>query len=414
MDRRETFRITTRSIRAHKLRSALTVVGVVIGIASVVAFATFGASVEASIVSQIGSSSANNVYALAAPAGSDGGGPGFGQAARPVFTTHDVEQLRAIEGVRRVLPRGNVRISALSHANDTLTRTQITATTPAAFPSGAFVAGQAFNASAREMVINTQATSAFAGNLSVGENVTITRTNGERVSVEIVGVVNRTAGQLPFASFAGQPRFYVPIDPFYQRAVESPSVGVNQRAFPQLTVVADPAQVGAVKQRVQAYLDQSDAAQLAPESLEPVARTSGDFVAEVQQVINRITRLVTGIAVISLVVGAIGIANIMLVSVTERTREIGIMKAVGAQSRDVMGLFVTEAAVLGAVGAVVGLPLGIAVGYGATLYAEVPFTPAYVWFAIAVGVGLVVGVVAGLYPAWRAARVDPIDALRYE
>jgi putative ABC transport system permease protein len=75
------------------------------------------------------------------------------------------------------------------------------------------------------------------------------------------------------------------------------------------------------------------------------------------------------------------------------------MKAVGAQSRDVMGLFVTEAAVLGAVGAVVGLPLGIAVGYGATLYAEVPFTPAYVWFAIAVGVGLVVGVVAGLYPA---------------
>ena len=117
---------------------------------------------------------------------------------------------------------------------------------------------------------------------------------------------------------------------------------------------------------------------------------------------------------IALIVGAIGIANIMLVSVTERTREIGIMKAVGARNRDVMGLFLAEATVLGGAGAVVGLPLGLAVAYGATAYAEVSFTPAYAWLAIAVGVGLGVGVVAGLYPAWRAARVDPIDALRYE
>lgn len=88
------------------------------------------------------------------------------------------------------------------------------------------------------------------------------------------------------------------------------------------------------------------------------------------------------------------------------------MKAVDAPNRDVMGLFLAEATVLGAVGAVLGLSLGIAVSYGATVYAEVAFTPAYGWFAVAVGV--LVAVVAGLYPAWRAASVDPIDALRYE
>ena len=104
----------------------------------------------------------------------------------------------------------------------------------------------------------------------------------------------------------------------------------------------------------------------------------------------------------------------MLVSVTERTREIGIMKAVGARNREVMQLFLVESVLLGAFGALVGLPLGVAGGWVATRYAEIPLTLAPGWFAVAVGVGVFVGVVAGLYPAWRAARVDPIDALRYE
>ena len=415
MDGRETLRMAIRSIRSHRLRSALTVVGVVIGIASVVTFATVGASVEADIVSEVGTSSASNVYVLPTPASEgDDDGPGFGGVAQPVFTENDVERLGEIAGVRQVLPRGNVRVNALEHANDTVSRNQITATTPASFPQDAVVAGRAFRSGSQEVVVSQAATQAFEGNLSVGETLSVTRANGERTQVEVVGVVNRTAGQLPFASFAGQPRFYVPVDPFYQRTLESPSVGVNQRAYPQVTVVADPAQVNTVRERVEGYLGGSDAAELKPDSVELSAQTSGDFVEEIQEIVGQVTRFVTAIAVIALVVAAIGIANIMLVSVAERTREIGIMKAVGAQNRDVMGMFLTEATVLGGIGAVVGLPLGVAVSYGATVYAEVAFTPAYVWFAIAVGVGIMVGVVAGLYPAWRAASVDPIDALRYE
>ena len=414
MDVRETLRMAGRSIRSHKLRSALTVIGVVIGIASVVTFASVGASVEADIVSEVGSSSASNVYVLPTPAGEDdGGGPGFGQVSQPVFTEHDVERLEDTPGVRQVLPRGNVRINALTHANDTVSRNQITATTPASFPQDAIVAGRAFRSSSEEVVISRSARRTFEENLSVGDSLSIESDDG-KTTVTVVGVVNRTAGQLPFASFADQSRFYVPTDPFYERTLESPAVGASQRAYPQLTVVADPARVSTVKGSVQNYLRQSDAAKLKPESVELTAQTSGDFVEEIQDIVGQVTRFVTAIAVIALVVAAIGIANIMLVSVAERTREIGIMKAVGARNRDVMGLFLAEATVLGAVGAIIGLPLGVAVSYGATIYAEVAFTPAYGWFAVAVAVGILVGVVAGLYPAWRAASVDPIDALRYE
>ncbi len=102
----------------------------------------------------------------------------------------------------------------------------------------------------------------------------------------------------------------------------------------------------------------------------------------------------------------------MLVTVTERTREIGLMKAVGGRNRDVLVLFLTESALLGMTGALLAVPVGIAGGWVATTYAEIPLTLAPVWFAVAVAVGVGVGVVAGLYPAWRAARVDPIDALR--
>lgn len=413
MEVRETLRIATRSIRAHKLRSALTIVGVVIGIASVVTFATFGASVEADILNNVGSTSVNKIYVVPTPA-DDGGGPSFGGLTQSVFTTRDVQQLRAIESVKQVIPRGTVRTNALTHGNDTISVARITATTPAAFPAEAFVAGRAFRSGTQEIVINEAASQAFEGNLTVGETVVISRANGT-VRTEVVGIVNRTIGELPFSSFTSRPQFYVPVEPFYDTTTKSPTTGEKRHVYPRLTVVADPERVNTVAEHVEAYLDtRSDAVELTSESVEVTARTSGDFVEEVQAVINQVTQFVTGIAVIALIVGAIGIVNIMLVSVTERTREIGIMKAVGARNRDIMGLFLTEATVLGRTGAIVGFPLGVAAGYGAAWYAGVPFTPAYEWFVIAIVVGILVGIIGGLYPAWRAAHVDPIDALRYE
>jgi len=105
----------------------------------------------------------------------------------------------------------------------------------------------------------------------------------------------------------------------------------------------------------------------------------------------------------------------MLVSVTERTREIGIMKAVGAQRRDVLQLFILEAMVLGLVGALLGVVVGLAAGYGVAQFVGLQsLVVPWEWGAIAVVVGIAVGVLAGLYPAYNAAKTDPIDALRYE
>jgi putative ABC transport system permease protein len=409
VDVSETVRLSARAIRAHKLRSALTVLGILIGIAAVVTFVTFGASLQADVVGQIEETSASNVYLVASE-----DGDGFGGAGQPVFTETDLATFESIEGVRRVVPRGIVSVTAISHRGDTVARTRATATTPDAFASTSFAAGESFETGRDEVVLNRRAARAFETNATVGDTVTLTLAGGRTRNLTVVGLINGSAGQLPFEAFGSDPRVFVPTDPHYDTVVESPTTGANQRVYPQVTAVADPAQTTAVRERIERALSETDAAELAPEGYQLVAQTSGDLADQVEEIVSRLTRFVTGIAVIALIVGAVGIANIMLVSVTERTREIGIMKAVGARNREVMGLFLTEAVLLGLIGAALGVPVGIAGGWAATAYAEIPLTLAPGWFAVAVVVGLVVGAVAGLYPAWRAARVDPIEALRYE
>ncbi|WP_336330049.1 ABC transporter permease [Haloarcula sp. CGMCC 1.2071] len=411
MDTGESVCITLRSIRAHKLRSALTVVGVVIGIASVITFATFGASVEAEIVGDIETSNAGNIYVFGTPSGDDD----FDRTLQPVFTEYDIQQLEGITGVQAVLPRGIVQTQSVRHGDQTLARQQVTAIRPASINDGVLVDGRSFETDEEAVVVNERMARSFSENLTTGERLTMTMPDGGERNVTVVGVVNGTRGEVPVSEFARQPRVYVPIDPFYDSVVESLSAGVRQRAYPQVTLVVDPRAIPETQSAIQTYLSgNSDARSLSADDTELVARSGNDFVEEISDVIERITRFVTGIAVIALVVGAIGIANVMLVSVTERTREIGIMKAVGARNRDVMQVFLVEAALLGTIGSLLGVPLGLLVGYGATRYAEVTFSLAPLWMALAVAVGVLVGVVAGLYPAWRAARVDPIDALRHE
>jgi putative ABC transport system permease protein len=411
MELGETLRLSLRSIRAHKLRSALTVVGIVIGIAAVVTFVTFGASLKADVVGEIDQSEIGNIYVVA----TSGEESGFGDAPQPVFTERDIGELESLEDVRRVVPRGTLPVSAVGYRNDTVARRQVTATSPAAFADATFDEGRAFSQGEAEAVVNREAAIMFEDNVSTGDDVAVTFRSGSVRNVTVVGVVNGSGGQLPFSTFSDRPRVFLPTDPFYETVVESPTLGVNQRVYPQVTVVTDPANTRAAQDRSRTYLkNESDAARLKPEEYEISAQTNADLVESIERVITRLTRFVTGIAVISLIVGAVGIANIMLVSVTERTREIGIMKAVGARNRDVMQLFLSEAVLLGVSGAILGVPIGIAGGYVATWYAEISLTLAPGWFAVAVAVGILVGALAGLYPAWRAARVDPIDALRYE
>jgi putative ABC transport system permease protein len=409
----ESLRISVRAIRGHRLRSFLTVLGVAIGVAAVITFVTLGASLQADVLGEVAGDRTPSMAVAAGPADASPGPSGPQQA---VFTERDVAEIQALDGVDAVVPSGDVPVAGLAFEGQTLGYNQLTASTPAFFDyrtTAEFSAGGPYAQGAAELVLNEPAADLFEENVSVGDQVAVVRPDGTRVNATVVGLLG--ASDSPFGGFA-IPRVYVPTDPFYETRLESPSTGDQQRVYPTLTVVAEDFQrVGDVREGVLAYLDgESDARRLKPESYEFRAQTAEDVVDQIRSLLDTFTAFVTGIAVISLVVGSIGIANVMLVSVTERTREIGIMKAVGAQNRDVLQLFLVEATLLGVVGALAGILLGILGAVAATRYAELPLTFPYEWAGIAVLVGLLVGVVAGLYPAWNAARTDPIDALRYE
>lgn len=411
----ESVRMSWRAITGHKLRSVLTVLGVVIGVGSVITFVTLGASLQAAIVGDVAASSPEIAVTVGPETqGGPGGGPGGGEAV-PVFTEHDIEQLQGIEHVDAVVPTGQVGISGLEYRNDSLRWPAVTATTPASFAGDSFATGESFEMGADEAVLNPAAATMFEENVSAGDEITVEFGENDSRTLVVAGVLNESTG---FAAIAagGTPAVYVPTDPFYTTTAESPATGERERAYPQLTIRATSyEQVGAVEPPARDYLEnESDASQLKPDSYAISLTTNDALVEQIQGILSTFTSFITGVAVISLLVGAIGIANMMLVSVTERTREIGIMKAIGATRRDIVQLFLVESVILGVIGSVIGTLVGLAGGYAAATLIDLPVSFAPEWFAIAVAVGIGVGMLAGIYPAWDAARTDPIDALRHE
>ncbi|GAA0674103.1 ABC transporter permease [Natronoarchaeum mannanilyticum] len=412
MELRESVQLSLRAIREHGLRSALTVVGITIGIAAVITFVTLGASLQAEVVGEVSGDAPPEMQATVGPEGQEGGPPGASTV--PAFTERDVEEIRDLPNVGQAIPQGTVQIATLEHEGRSIAWESATATTPGYFADRQFESGGPFEQGANEVVVNEQAASLFDPELEVNDTLVLQSGANSTREATVVGVLEN-GGDGPFGDIS-IPQVYVPTDPFYETTAESPATGERQRVYPSLTVVAsDYESVPTVQSDVQAYLrNDSDARSLKPDEYEFSVQTNEELVEQIREVIGTFTGFVAGIAVISLIVGAVGIANIMLVSVTERTREIGIMKAVGARRRDVLQLFLVESVLLGIAGAVLGTVVGLAGGYVATDYLDLSLTFAPEWFAAAVVVGVGVGVLAGLYPAWNAARVDPIEALRRE
>lgn len=415
MKLRESVSMSWRAIRASPLRSSLTTLGVIIGVATVITFVVLGASLQAEVVDEVGGEKAERVYVYNGP--EDAGAqtmPGTG--SRPVFTEHDIEQLRGVEGVSTVSPHSSIQANTFEHSGDAIAGGTAVATDPDYFAEGAIDEGRAFEDGEPEAVLTPLAAESFDEEVAVGDTMTVTFENGTQAELRVVGILEDSTSHGPLEGFGESARIYVPAEPYYQTTMESPAAGTEQRAYPSLVVTADdPESVSTARDGVEAYLhDGSDAATFLPSDLVIEVRTDRGLLDQLNSLLTTMTAFVTGVALISLVVGSIGIANVMLVSVTERTREIGIMKTVGARKREVLGLFLTEAIVLGAIGSAVGTVVGFVAGYLATVALGLPFVTPVGWAAVAVVVGLLVGALAGLYPAWSAARVDPIEALRYE
>jgi putative ABC transport system permease protein len=411
MKLRESLSMSLRAIRSHPLRSALTTLGVLIGVAAVISLVILGASLQAEVIDEVGGEDATQIYVWNAPEDTQAP-PGSG--ARDVFTESDIDQLRTIDGVEGVAPYAPIGVDSLSHGGETIAGGDTVATDPSYFSEDAIAEGRTFEQGEPEIVLTPQAAEGFGDGASVGDQVTVTFDNGSESELTVVGILEGSEARSPFDGFGDGSRIYVPTEPYSQTTTES--AGNEQRVYAQVVVsVEGPEDVENVEAGVQEYLEtDSEASTILPNGFVFEIQTNEELLEQVNDLLATLTGFITGIALISLLVGSIGIANVMLVSVTERTREIGIMKTVGAQNRDVLQLFLTEAVILGMLGTTAGAAVGFAGGYVATRFIELPFVAPIEWAAIAVCVGVVVGIVAGLYPAWNAAKTDPIDALRYE
>lgn len=410
----ESIRISWRAITGHKLRSTLTTLGIIIGIGVVIAFQVFGGGLQEDLLGDI---QEDQDPLITVQTQTD---QSFGRQTVSVniYTQTDVNRLRNISGVEYVAPQARLSSGDLRYEEGSIPGGSgfgalftVGATDASLFDASLFnmTKGEAFSAP-DEAVVNEGLVELSKDNLSVGDSFTV-KINGTDEEFTISGIVDDGDTGSP------QPTVYVPLE-YYTTTTETPR-GTQERAYPALLIGAESFdQLESVQDRADDYLqNESDAQELIDDVDDQIViqvQTIEETLEQFSNILDQITQFLAGIAALSLLVGSIGIANIMIVSVTERTREIGIMKAVGARKRDVIQLFLVEALILGVIGAIFGVLVGLGFGYIGVSLLGWPMVYPLDWIVIAVFVGIVVGVISGLYPAWRAARVDPIEALRRE
>jgi putative ABC transport system permease protein len=395
--------LAIRSIRRHLLRSFLTVLGIVIGVGAVVAMVTLGQATTAAVQSQIAALGTNVLQVRPGQGfGRGGGGP-----RPPDFEPADVTAIaQQIAGVTAVAPQAQTSATAIY--NGANWSTTINGTTSAYFQVQPWplTSGRLFTPAEEEsgkavcILGSTVRGNLFRGGRAVGERFRI----GD-VSCDVIGTLS-TRGQ---SGFGGNQDDVVimPLKAVQRRFTGSTNVrlmlvGVDQ-AYSTAQVQASLTGLLRERRRIAPGKDDNfnifDTKQIS----DTLTGTT-----------TLLTRIVAAVAAISLVVGGIGIMNIMLVSVTERTREIGIRLAIGAVANEVLMQFLVEAVVLSCIGGILGLVLAQIVIAVATPLMQVPWTFDLQINLLAFLISAVIGVVFGYFPAQRAAALNPIDALRHE
>ena len=411
----ESFNMAIRSLLTNKLRSALTMLGIIIGVGSVIALMSIGRGAQASIIStydRIG----NNLLAVVPTSGDASSGMAGFALTTPSLTLDDAKAIETAYGVTAVAPSNENFIQA--SANNETKFAVLEGCTPAyltvmnhSISSGQFIGQHDVSSRSLVAVLGPDTASALFGSQDpVGQTIKI-----KSYRFTVIGVLEAVGGSMMGISMDNV--IYVPITTF------------QTRLFPQRTASGeDSVQQIAVKTLNTDVIPDTtdDIENILRRRHRVAADENNDFsVISQQQIVNTINQ-VTGIfslflgaiAAISLLVGGIGIMNIMLVSVTERTREIGIRKAVGAKRRDILIQFLLESGVLSIIGGGIGIALGGLISY---IISQIPIsgmkiealvTPDIV--ILSLGVSLFIGLASGIYPAMRAARLNPIDALHYQ
>ena len=401
-------RTALRALRKNKLRSFLAALGIVIAVAAVVATVAIGQGAQAKVAAQMASLGSNMLMILPGSMMQHGAATGTGATQNLTRDDAQAVEKELTASVAAVAPVN--RTGAQVVYGDANWFTQVVGTSPAYLDvrSWTLAQGEMFgreeDAAAAKVCIlgQTVVDKLFGAQPALGEQIRV-----KHVPCKVVGVLS-VKGQ----SWGGQDQDDIILMPWTTlvrriNGSQSDAVGslmVSGRS-PAMVAVAQREVTSLLKQRHH----QADTAE--PDFQ---VRNLAAMQNAAQEQTNTVAWLLKSVAAISLLVGAIGIANVMLVSVTERTREIGIRMAVGARGRDVLFQFLTEAVVLAIVGGLLGLGLGIAVAKYAAIQAQWPTLLSPLAMAGTMVLAGVAGVLAGFYPALRASRLDPIEALRFE
>ncbi|RBP26010.1 putative ABC transport system permease protein [Marinobacter pelagius] len=398
----DTLGMSVQAIARNKLRSFLTTLGIIIGVASVVAMVHLGQSATRSVTEQIASIGSNLLFVMP---GTAQRGPGGLRTTAENFELADVEAIRnEVDGILVAPALTTSATMVVGNANDTV---PVIGTTNEYFSvrnhyldyGREFEGGELSSGAAVCIIGKTLIEEMFLGQEALGANIRVGRT-----ACRVIGVLEEKGESM------GQDRDKTILMPV--KAVQRRLVGELDVSAIYVSALVDGT-TGLVQDQIESLLRQRR---------NPVnggandfyVRDTQDIAQALESTTNTLTILLGAIAAVSLLVGGIGIMNIMLVSVTERTREIGIRLAIGARARDVLTQFLVESIALSTLGGLIGLVIGVGGTWLVTSQLNMPFVISPTVMAVGFSFSVAIGVIFGYFPARKAALLNPIDALRHE
>ncbi|HAJ44699.1 MAG: ABC transporter, permease protein [Candidatus Azambacteria bacterium GW2011_GWE1_42_9] len=396
---------TYTALSANKARSGLTILGIVIGIGSVIAMVSIGQGAAGQIQSSIEGLGSNLLTVM----------PGFIQPGRGIVSSgrgsaqtlknEDIEVLRQISGTAYISPEVQRRFQIVAFGNNTNSTivgvepdyAQVRNISPSA---GSFITDSQVRSMGRVAVLGpTVAQDLFGeGNDPIGKTIRI-----NRVNFKVIGVLQSK----------GSAGFFNPDDTVFVPLTTMQKILVGDDF---LSTIAISVQSKDLMPQVQ---EEAIAALIAKHRVDPQSPdfsivSQADILGTLTQVTDTFTIFLAAVAGISLIVGGIGIMNMMLTTVTERTREIGLRKSIGAKKKDISMQFLAEAVMLTFLGGVIGVALGWTLSILVSSFAGIATSVSFFTILLAFGVSAAIGIIFGYYPARRAASLNPIEALRYE
>lgn len=396
---------TYTALSANKVRSGLTILGIVIGIGSVIAMVSIGQGAQKSISDSIQSAGSNLILVYPGSQRGPGSQVSSGQGSARTLKASDARALEKITGVKAVSPELTQRYQIVAAGANT--NSSVVGIEPAyadvrkvTIREGSFITNSHISSRARVAVIGpTVATTLFGEESPLGKTLRIKNNN-----FKIIGVTNAKGGtgftnqdDMVFVPLTSAQQFLVGDDYISSMSIESESSEIMTELQTSITNV---------------MLEQHKISD--PSQPDFTVLNQADILATASSITQTFTLLLAAIAGISLLVGGIGIMNMMLTTVTERTKEIGLRKAIGATEKNIQRQFLAEAIVLTSLGGITGIILGAGASYSLAYFGILSTSVSIQSILLATGVSAAIGIIFGYYPARRASRLNPIEALRYE